>query len=75
MTEVAGRRFRLTSPATATALGALVLVLIGVTLALVALIHQLTIFNVVTGVPSRWLSAAWELSSHVTSRVTRWAGS
>ena len=51
MTEVAGRRFRLTSPATATALGALVLVLIGVTLALVALIHQLTIFNVVTGVP------------------------
>src|SRR6202050_5318842 len=51
MTEVAGRRFRLASPATATALGALVLVLIGVTVALVTLIHQLTIFNVVTGVP------------------------
>jgi hypothetical protein len=51
MTEVAGRRFRLASPATATALGALVLVLIGVTLALVTLIHQLTVFNVVTGVP------------------------
>jgi hypothetical protein len=49
MTEVAG--FRLASPATANALGAVVLVLVGVTLALVALIHQLTIFNVVTGVP------------------------
>jgi hypothetical protein len=53
MTEVAGRRFRLASPKTANALGALVLVLIGATVALVALIHQLTIFNVVTGVPVR----------------------
>ena len=43
------RRFRLASPATATALGALVLVQLGVTVALAVLIHQLTILNVATG--------------------------
>jgi hypothetical protein len=49
--DVAGRRFWLASPATANALGALVLVLLGITVVLAALIHQLTISNVVTGVP------------------------
>ena len=49
MTDVAARRFRLASPATANALGVLVLVLLGVTVTLAALIHQLTILNVATG--------------------------
>jgi len=43
MTDVATRPFRLASPATATARGALVLALVGVTVALAALIHQLRI--------------------------------
>src|ERR1700733_644834 len=50
-TDVAGRRFWLASQATANTLGALVLVLLGITVVLAALIHQLTISNVVTGVP------------------------
>jgi hypothetical protein len=50
-TDVMGLRFRLASPATANGLGALVLVLVGITVVLAALIHQLTISNVVTGVP------------------------
>jgi hypothetical protein len=49
MTDVAARRFRLASPATANALGALVLVLVGVTVTLAHLVHQLTIFNIATG--------------------------
>jgi hypothetical protein len=49
MTDVAARRFRLASPPAANALGALVLVLLGATVTLAALIHQLTILNVATG--------------------------
>jgi hypothetical protein len=49
MTDAAARRFRLASPATANALGALVLVLVGVTVTLAHLVHQLTIFNLATG--------------------------
>lgn len=48
-TEASGRRFALASRATANALGALVLVLLGVTVTLAVLIHQLTILNVATG--------------------------
>src|SRR5271169_315193 len=58
MTDVAARRFRLASPATATALGALVLVLLGVTVALAILIHQLTILNVATGLTIPLIYAA-----------------
>jgi hypothetical protein len=48
----AGRRAaRLASPATATALGVLVLVLLGATAALSALIHQATFINIATGIP------------------------
>jgi len=49
MIDARGRRFRLASPATANALGALVLVLLGATVTLAALIHQLTVLNVATG--------------------------
>ena len=58
MTDVAARRFQLASPATATAFGALVLVLLGVTVALAVLIHQLTILNVATGLTIPLLYAA-----------------
>jgi two-component system, NarL family, sensor kinase len=58
MTDVAARRFRLASPATATAFGALGLMLLGVTVALAALIHQLTILNVATGLTIPLLYAA-----------------
>jgi len=58
MTEVAGRRFRLASPATANALGALVLMLLGVTVTLAVLIHQLTILNVTTGLTFPLIYAA-----------------
>jgi hypothetical protein len=58
MIDVAARRFRLASPATATAFGALVLVLLGVTVALAVLIHQLTILNVATGLTIPLLYAA-----------------
>ena len=75
MTDVAARRFRLASPATAAAFGVLVLVLLGVTVALAALIHQLTIFNVATGLTIPLVSPPWASLSHATSRVTRWDGS
>ena len=58
MTDVTARRFRLASPATATAFGALVLMLLGVTVALAALIHQLTILNVATGLTIPLIYAA-----------------
>ena len=58
MTEVAGRRFRLASPATANALSALVRVLLGVTVTLAVFIHQLTILNVTTGLSIPLIYAA-----------------
>jgi hypothetical protein len=57
MTDVAAR-FRLASPVTATVFGALVLVLLGVTVTLAVLIHQLTILNVATGLTIPLLYAA-----------------
>jgi hypothetical protein len=55
----AGRRAaRLASPATATALGVLVLVLLGATAALSALIHQATFINIGTGIPVPLVYAA-----------------
>ena len=50
-TGVMARRFRLASPAAATALGALALVLVGVTVVLASLVHELTILNVGSGIP------------------------
>jgi hypothetical protein len=58
MTDAAARRFRLASRATANALGALVLVLLGVTVTLAVLIHQLTILNVATGLTIPLIYAA-----------------
>ena len=58
MTAVAARRFRLASPTTANALGAVVLVLLGVTVTLAALIHQLTVLNVATGLTIPLIYAA-----------------
>ena len=58
MTGVPARRFRLASPATANALGALVLVLLGATVTLAALIHQLTVLNVATGLTIPLIYAA-----------------
>jgi hypothetical protein len=58
MTVVGGRRFRLASPATANAVGALVLVLLGVTVTLAVLIRQLTILNVATGLTIPLIYAA-----------------
>ena len=46
------------SPATATALGILVLVLLASTAALSALIHQATFLNIATGVPIPLVYAA-----------------
>ena len=45
------RAHTLASPATATALGVLVLVLLGTTATLAALIHQATFLNLATGIP------------------------
>jgi len=75
MTDAAARRFRLASPATATACGAMVLVLLGVTVTLAVLIHQLTVLNSQQDLPSRWRTPPWGSSSPVTSHVTQWAGS
>jgi hypothetical protein len=47
----AGRHSRLTAPAAATALGVLVLVLVGATATLAALVHQATFLNIATGIP------------------------
>jgi hypothetical protein len=58
ITAVAARRPRLASPATANAFGALVLVLLGVTVTLAALIHQLTVLNVATGLTIPLIYAA-----------------
>jgi hypothetical protein len=58
MTGVPARRFRLASPATANALGAVVLVLLGATVTLAALIHQLTVLNVATGLTIPLIYAA-----------------
>jgi hypothetical protein len=44
-------RFRLASPPTATALGILALVLLGITATLSTLIHQATFLNIATGIP------------------------
>ncbi len=55
---IADRRFRLASPATATALGVLVLVLLGATATLAALVHQATFLNVATGIPIPLVYAA-----------------
>ena len=57
-TGVMARRPRLASPATATALGALALVLVGVTVVLASLVHELTILNVGSGIPIPLVYAA-----------------
>ena len=49
--QITERRSRLASPATATALGVLVLVLLGTTAVLSVLIHQATFLNIATGIP------------------------
>jgi hypothetical protein len=56
--DVTGRRFRLASPAAATALGVVALALLGTTAALSALIHQATFLNVATGIPIPLVYAA-----------------
>jgi hypothetical protein len=48
---VTARHFRLASPATATALGVLVLILLGATVTLAAFDHQATFLDLATGVP------------------------
>ncbi len=72
--DAAGRRFRLASPATANALGALVVVLLAVTVTLAGLIHQLTILNVSTGLTIPLIYGAVGVVVARLSRVTRWAG-
>jgi hypothetical protein len=49
--QIAEHRSRLESPAIATALGVLVLVLLGLTATLAALIHQATFLAIATGIP------------------------
>jgi hypothetical protein len=49
--HVTARHFRLASPATTTALGVLVLVLLGATVTLAAFDHQATFLDIATGVP------------------------
>ncbi|MGB6454694.1 MAG: hypothetical protein WBH47_09420 [Streptosporangiaceae bacterium] len=52
------RRFRLASPATAAALGALALVLLGATAALSAFARQATFLTIATGIPVPLVYAA-----------------
>ncbi len=52
------RHFRLASPATATALGVLVLILLGATVTLAAFDHQATFLDIATGVPIPLVYAA-----------------
>jgi hypothetical protein len=75
LTQVAGRRFRLASPATAITLGALVIVLLGVTMTLVDLTDQLTVFNVVTGLPVPLVYAAVGVVVARHQPRNPWAGS
>jgi hypothetical protein len=56
--SVTSRRSRLASPATATALGVLVLILLGATAALSTLAHQATFLNIATGIPIPLVYAA-----------------
>jgi hypothetical protein len=56
--QPAARRSRLASPVTATVLGVLVLVLLGVTAALSALVHKATFLDIATGVPIPLVYAA-----------------
>jgi hypothetical protein len=72
--DVAGRRFRWASPATATALGALVLVLVGTTVALAILIHQLTILNVATGltIPLTYAAVGVVVARHQPRNPVGW---
>jgi hypothetical protein len=56
--SVTSRRSRLVSPATATALGVLVLILLGATAALSTLVHQSTFLNIATGIPIPLVYAA-----------------
>ncbi len=74
MTGVPARRFRLASPATANALGALVLVLLGVTVTLAALIHQLTILNVATGltIPLGYAAVGVVVARHQPRNPVGW---
>jgi two-component system, NarL family, sensor kinase len=74
MTDVAARRYRLASPVTANALGALVLVLLGVTVTLAALIHQLTILNVATGltIPLIYAAVAVIVARHQPRNPVGW---
>jgi hypothetical protein len=75
LTQVAGRRFRLASPATANAFGALVIVLLGVTVTLAVLIHQLTILNVTTGLTIPLIYAAVGVVVARHQPRNPWAGS
>ena len=73
-TDVSGRRFALASPATANALGALVLVLLGVTVTLAVLIHQLTILNVATGltIPMGYAAVGVVVARHQPRNPVGW---
>jgi ABC-type multidrug transport system fused ATPase/permease subunit len=74
MTDVAARRFRLASPATATACGALVLVLLGVTVTLAVLTHQLTVLNVATGltIPLAYAAVGVVVARHQPRNPVGW---
>lgn len=73
-TEASGRRFALASRATANALGALVLVLLGVTVTLAVLIHQLTILNVATGltIPLVYAAVGVVVARHQSRNPVGW---
>ncbi len=58
LTDAADSRLRLASRATANALGGFVLALLGVTVTLAVLIHQLTVLNVATGLSIPLIYAA-----------------
>jgi hypothetical protein len=68
------RRFRWASPATAAALGALVLVLVGTTVAMAVLIHHLTILNVATGltIPLAYAAVGVVVARHQPRNPVGW---
>ena len=70
-----GRHFAVASPGTATALGAVVVVLVIANIVMSVLDHSLTLSHIGGGAVAAWPTPGWALSSPGTSRPTRWAGS
>ena len=74
MTDAPARRFGPATPAAATALGGVVLALLGATVTLAVLVHQLTIFNVATGltIPLVYAAVGVVVARHQPGNPVGW---